>query len=683
MNVKRTALGGIFGGVLLLSGCGNPQEKAAAGAAEAATEWRAAAAETDPSARLKIYASVIADLEEIAADYAETPAGQAIAAGRNIGFLSLADMKAVRDDFAARATCYSDPTVECLTAFASRSFQGDAGDNALVNINQIVCQRGFGAAAAAIEHLKINRPQYAAQLWNVAYQAASCGNDEAIEAAIAAYIPADPAVGAQRVNNLLRITATGGVEAGWPAALTALETALGAPGIDENTLATAALTMAVAYAGLGDARSAVAKYTYFTDTLGYAADLDSRRSLAAQLILGGSAAAGLPIARDNQGANYGPDALAIWATHEAAAILGRRAGVIDEGMPLPQVIGLDDVRDLLGPLDAAAAARDSKAAATVEGVLDALAPTATLQNLGIGNPGLDGGYLILALVHQKTGDATKANAAIAKVEGLRQRLLPANLQARSQNDLAVVRTLIALAQNEPEAAVAYAQNADQKNYIGRPIALEFARKGDAERALTVASQFGVDLRSFQLAQPIVQALIEAGETKKADQVIAALPMNANVRGAFYWDMVAKAAADGEQDDAEKIAKEHSLLNTPADRLRLLTLFLSSKTIASDRGDAEPMIREIFTIGQQLEAAGADRLLAQAAVQQAFQNGYTDLGIELYRAAERKDQTPLFAAFRDGLRKRDLTTILMLAHDNLSGEARAYVIDAAIRHLRAG
>jgi len=118
-------------------------------------------------------------------------------------------------------------------------------------------------------------------------------------------------------------------------------------------------------------------------------------------------------------------------------------------------------------------------------------------------------------------------------------------------------------------------------------------------------------------------------------------------------------------------------------LRLLTIFLNSEEIASDRGDAEPIIREIFTIGQQLEAAGADRLIAQEAARHAFRNGHTELGIELYRAAERKDQTPLFAAFREGLRERDLTTILMLAHDNLGGETRAYVIDAAIRHLRDG
>jgi hypothetical protein len=680
LTLHRRTLAVALAAAAVLAGCGNPAQDAATAASEAAAAWQDASSETDPRARLASYARVIADLDEIAANYAETPTGQAIASGRSIGFLSLAEMKAVRDDFAARAACYAEPTAECLMAFASRSFQGNAGDGNLINVNQIVCQRGFDAAAALIEHLKINRAEYAAQLWNIAYQAASCGNDEAIAAAIAAYIPANPAAGAERVNDLLQIIATGGVEAGWPAALRELEASATAPGLDENTRATAALTMAVAYAGSGDATAAIAKYAHFTDTLGYTADLDSRRRLAANLILGGAASAALPIARDTQGAGYPPDALAIWAAHEAAAILGRRAGVLEEGAVLPRVIGLDDVRTLLGPVEAAQAARLSRAATTVESVLDALAPTATLQALGIGNPGLDGAYLILALVHQKAGDATKANAAIGKVEALRGRLLSANQQARGQNDHAVVRTFVALAQGKPDEAVGYAQNVDMKNYIGRPLALELARRGDAERALTVANQFGVDLRSFQLAQPIVQALVEAGENEKAEQVIAALPMDANVRAAFYWDMVAKAAADGEQDEAEELATRYSLLNTPADRLRLLTAFLNSTELATDRGDAEPIIREIFTIGRQLDAAGAGRLVAQEAARQAFQNGHTELGIELYRGAEHKDQTPLFAAFRDGLRERDLTAILMLAHDSLSGETRAYVIDAAIRHL---
>ena len=65
---------------------------------------------------------------------------------------------------------------------------------------------------------------------------------------------------------------------------------------------------------------------------------------------------------------------------------------------------------------------------------------------------------------------------------------------------------------------------------------------------------------------------------------------------------------------------------------------------------------------------------------AFRGGHTDLGIELYRAAGRKDQRPLFEAFNDKTDDDDLTKLLVLAHDNLSGAELGYVIDAAIRHL---
>src|SRR5690606_12593398 len=111
-------------------------------------------------------------------------------------------------------------------------------------------------------------------------------------------------------------------------------------------------------------------------------------------------------------------------------------------------------------------------------------------------------------------------------------------------------------------------------------------------------------------------------------------------------------------------------------------------VARDRGKAEPIIREIFTLGQERDRAGAnasflDRsttFYAQEAAAHAFRNGHIDLGIELYKAAANKDQRPLFQAFRPGLSERDLKAILLLAHDNLRGEQLGYVIDAAVRHL---
>jgi hypothetical protein len=124
-------------------------------------------------------------------------------------------------------------------------------------------------------------------------------------------------------------------------------------------------------------------------------------------------------------------------------------------------------------------------------------------------------------------------------------------------------------------------------------------------------------------------------------------------------------------------------------LQLLTLLLNSEKTALDRKPAEPIIREIFTLGEQLEQSGgganpyqrSERFLAQEASRLAFQSRHTDLGIELYKAASRKDQRPLFAAFNDDMKPRDMAPVLMLAHDNLQGEELGYVIDAALRQLQ--
>ena len=151
---------------------------------------------------------------------------------------------------------------------------------------------------------------------------------------------------------------------------------------------------------------------------------------------------------------------------------------------------------------------------------------------------------------------------------------------------------------------------------------------------------------------------------------------------MYWMLVQQAATAGDVKDAEKFVEKYSLVARPQDRLRFLGLLLGSEKIAGNRRQAEPLIRELFTIGNQLDAGSADsrNAIAQNAAWHAFRNGYTDLGIELYTAASRKDQRPMFEAFNDKLNKRDMPVLLMLAHDNLRGETLGYVIDAAIRYL---
>jgi hypothetical protein len=104
----------------------------------------------------------------------------------------------------------------------------------------------------------------------------------------------------------------------------------------------------------------------------------------------------------------------------------------------------------------------------------------------------------------------------------------------------------------------------------------------------------------------------------------------------------------------------------------------------DRGEAEAALREMFTLGEELDKAAAQNRsrsdYAQNAATLAFKAGYTDLGIELYRAASSKDQRPFFSAFEENTKPADFPRILMTAHDNLRGDELGYVIDSAIRRL---
>ncbi len=77
----------------------------------------------------------------------------------------------------------------------------------------------------------------------------------------------------------------------------------------------------------------------------------------------------------------------------------------------------------------------------------------------------------------------------------------------------------------------------------------------------------------------------------------------------------------------------------------------------------------------------DNQFAQNAAKTAFSLGYTDLGIELYQKAQNRDQQPLLAAFDKKLSKEDLTKVLMLAQNNVSGDRLAYIVDHAIMNLQ--
>ncbi len=455
--------------------------------------------------------------------------------------------------------------------------------------------------------------------------------------------------------------------------LAELEKSLAADGLSQNDSASIALTMAVRYAVLGDARAALAKYKYFTDTLGYQADLMTKFELGAALIAAGAADEGMAVV-----ASPNTHSPSIVTVSRAAKNLAAQLGLV-QGMSPPQLFNVKDIRDYFAPVAADERQRIAASSAAIEAELDKLAPVVRVQDGAITQ--LDTAYAALALVQQKLGAGDKANVLVSKGNALRDRLLPAAGQKNVGLDQYNAHVaLVALAQGRHTEAAELVQAMGLRQYHARLILKSFAEKCDLEQCLALANT--IDPNVQQSFATVIESFISAGRLDDAERAIAAYAGNADAKRNMYWMLAQKAATEGDVKGAEKLAEKYSLVARPQDRLRFLGALLSAEKVAGSRREAEPLIREIFTIGSQLDASSSNSrdAIAQNAAWQAFHNGYTDLGIELYTAASRKDQQPMFEAFNDKLNKRDMPALLMLAHDNLRGETLGYVIDAAIRYL---
>ncbi len=180
----------VLAGLLSLSACGDPKKSSQSAIEKAQKNLKEAAQELDPGDRVSAYDDIIKNVSNIAKDYPDTPIGQAIAAGRAVDGISLAQIQRARDELAARAKCYEDPTVECLTPFGSGATGNAAGSpqSAFAEAEQLVCDKGFSAADKTLDPFKINRQVYAKELIQIGFAAAKCDKPDEVKAAIGAYI---------------------------------------------------------------------------------------------------------------------------------------------------------------------------------------------------------------------------------------------------------------------------------------------------------------------------------------------------------------------------------------------------------------------------------------------------------------------------------------------------------------
>ncbi len=671
--------------VLSLAACGNPEKSAQSDIQKAHKAWLAEADDFNPAQRLKNYNQIIGGVEKVGKDYPGTTYGKAILANRSIDGVSLSAMKRVRDALAPRAECYANPTVDCLRAFSSHpngvrtSGRSGSSGGPLPQAQQLVCTKGFVAADQALDDLKINKPVYTRDLIQVALAAAKCSKPAEVKAAVKAFMATVPAQGDSRIQSLMSILATDDLQPAWPMITQELEGDLKVPGFPKNKAASIAVTLAVTYAKSGDTQSALAKYHYVTDTLGYQLNLDSKKALRTQLILHGDADEGLKYVDV-------PSNLYTWviALSQSAAVLGERLKLTDTTTGLPKNVdrGMDDLYK--APVPAEEKGYYETAVDSIEAALDKLAPQ--VKSSAINLPGIDLTYGIVALVRQKLGQSDKASAALKKGEAIRTRLLGRSDAPQNLNYFAPYQVTLALAQNKPDDAARYSKAGRLPSYTyERWIVTSMARDGEVEKALTYIG--GLSRPNSNDYDYIIDTLTQAGKFDQAEQVIRAIPGGASRQAGYYWKFVYKMASDGDQSGAEAYIKKHNLIQSPADQLRFFYSLMDSKKIGADRKQAEPILRKMFSIAQEIDKNPShypgrfDHYTAQRVATTAFEKGYTDLGVELYRATANKDQRPLLHAFTDGMKPHDMAPAFMLAQDNLQGQRLQYVIDAGIRHLQ--
>lgn len=668
-----------------LGACADPEKAAEKAVTSAQSDWTGAKESLDPQKRVKAYKDAIDSVERVGEKYKKTKIGQAIAAGQSAGGVSLARMKSEYASLSERAACYARPTVECLEPFASSGYKyqasnagtaGQAGQSAA----GLICEKGFAAADAALENLKINRPAYSAALVQVALAAGQCEKPNEVKAALKAYLAAEPSTGAARVSALQGLVGNAGLRDAWEMLLPELEKA--AQGLPENQAAGVDLTIAMRSAELGAVDVALAKFRRVTEELGYNVDINTRLDTAGALIASGHADEGFGLL-DSQ-----PNAVSLRMTalHNATQILGGRVGAVRAaGSPNANIPLHGDYADFFVPASAELRKREAPIAAKIEAALDDFVAARQPNGQYLGMVGADAAFARLALIQQKLGDSAKANALVEKAEGARKSMMhPGTYSPDAPSYAGEFEVLVAVGQGDVDRAVAWLPRVTPTgNDITGLVLRALGKAGKAEEALTLAAQ--TNRAGANTYQMLIQELGANGHVKKAEQVLNAFPGDATSKSAIAWSLVEAAAGAGKMKDAEKLVDTYSLTNIPAYRLRLVELRADEAISKNDRKKAESLIREMFSIGQEFDQmAAAERtnaFYAQNAARKAFSAGYVDLGLELYKSASAKDQRPFFDAFTKNSKASDYPRILMAAHDNLGGDELSYVIDAAIRGLK--
>ncbi|WP_066454173.1 hypothetical protein [Castellaniella caeni] len=681
----------LAGGLLLtLSACSDPQQAAQKSLQKIAASLQQEKTDLDPQKQLAAYQQMVTDVQAITKDYADSATGKALAAGQSVDGISVAGLTKLRDAMAERAPCYASPTSACLRPFShhpsgpTQARGGAAASGSAQQAAEQICSQGFAAADKALEGMKINKPAYAKEVIQLGLAAGQCQRPDDVKAAVNAFMAIYPGADEQQVNSLLSILATPGLQAAWPEVMAQLEKGLQSGQYGKNATASVTLNLALGYANAGNSAKALEKYRDFTDTLHYRADPSTQQQLAAAIMASGDIDSGLKI----MGATANQDVLAV-ALNQGINALATRLGLFQPGITTRLPFNENTtLHDYLSAVSADVKPAYQSATQAFEGQIDNMAPTVRRSNQTVGLIGLDRDYALLALIHQKLGEPQLATAALKKGQAYGARMLGQPENSPDYPSIAAPGAVVLIAQGDYAGAAHLIQAGNlSSDAYGALLMKAAGQTMNAEQTLDIANTISRQYGLYNTYTVVIPEMAQAGRMDDIDKLIAAWAGNPAQKRLFYGLILDGLVAHGDADAAKEYAQKQHLADDDLGKLRLDAQLLKIPAIATSQAKAEPLIREMFQIGQTLDkgqgvqySGGSDRMIAQNAAAAAFRNGYVDLGIELYRAAANKDQRPLLAAFEKKIAPQDTTRVLMLANNQLSGDRMKTVVDHAIRAL---
>ncbi|MEM8981730.1 MAG: hypothetical protein AAGC71_01795 [Pseudomonadota bacterium] len=663
---------------LALAGCGgDPIANSIDAVEKIAKRWQAAKEIDAPDKRLAEYRDILVDLKKVPERYPETPTGQRLATGGDVGSVSIKRFEARTERLAERATCYAEPSADCLIPFTSDLF--DKKDQRREqSARDLICSQGLEAALAAMESKRINRRLYADELIQLGFAAARCGQPSRVNATIAAYIDAEPLTMAERALKITQVVATVDLKPGWPPAIDELERLLAVAGIDANTKATVALTLLNAHSQLNQPEEAIAKLKFVSDELGFT--VSNANETAARLIGAGAVTEGLSLARGAVSQSRFADQSALSSVWTATKYLVANLGIETNGtLSVASVVRNDNLAELLAKPEQSAAAATSVTITKITRVLDEFDPSLWSKD-GLRKTQASDAYARIGLLHRKLGNADAAASAFDKADNI-------VATAGQRGTPSLYRFLVAMADKDIDTmrSIALAIDGYNNPYIDPYIRAAVAAN-DIEQAIETMAAASPQDAGARFYRTLVQAMIESDKLERLEEVIDAAPQDQRSKAQHASNAIQALSKAGMPARIESLAARYQPNRNAREQEILTEALIQAHANAGNDSEAKALIDTMFTAGFAADASASQfdrqKFMAQNAATQAFRVGLFDYGLALYRQAERRNAMPLTTAVALGSPSAaQLTQILMVAHDYTSPADEEAVVGSVVSYLR--